>query len=128
MPRHQQGAGKHVRTCSSREKAGLPTSNMKFYNAFKYQHTINEDSKEFSRDSSVGRAVDCSGKLSSIGHWFDSGSRDDLLLPLCNQQLVLSRDSSVGRAVDCSGLLSSIGHWFDSGSRDGLVLLYLISS
>ena len=30
-----------------------------------------------SRDSSVGRAVDCSGlKLKSIGHWFDSGSRD----------------------------------------------------
>ena len=27
-------------------------------------------------DSSVGRAVDCSEAQSSIGHWFDSGSRD----------------------------------------------------
>ena len=29
-------------------------------------------------DSSVGRAVDCSGNRRSIGHWFDSGSRDML--------------------------------------------------
>eukprot|EP00984_Skeletonema_dohrnii_P033771 scaffold31425_cov94-Skeletonema_dohrnii-CCMP3373.AAC.2 len=33
---------------------------------------------KLSLDSSVGRAVDCSGVLTklSIGHWFDSGSRD----------------------------------------------------
>jgi hypothetical protein len=28
------------------------------------------------RDSSVGRAVDCRVTLTSIGHWFDSGLRD----------------------------------------------------
>lgn len=32
-----------------------------------------------SRDSSVGRAADCRGLRSSVGHWFDSGSRDFLL-------------------------------------------------
>ena len=31
-----------------------------------------------SRDSSVGRAEDCSGILLSLGHWFESGSRDFL--------------------------------------------------
>ena len=39
-----------------------------------------------SLDSSVGRAVDCSGTTSwqtSIGHWFESGSRDNFVkLPL----------------------------------------------
>ena len=30
-----------------------------------------------SRDSSVGRAEDCSGtRLASLGHWFESGSRE----------------------------------------------------
>ena len=27
-------------------------------------------------DSSVGRAVDCSGLWTSIGRWFESGSKD----------------------------------------------------
>ncbi|GIY58257.1 hypothetical protein CEXT_698071 [Caerostris extrusa] len=69
-------------------------------------------------DSSVGRAVDCSGVLLvSIGRWFDSGSTD---AELHFHQPV---DSSVGRAVDCSGvLLVSIGRWFDSGSTAGIAL------
>ena len=29
-------------------------------------------------DSSVGRAVDCSGVLKSIGRWFESGSKDKI--------------------------------------------------
>ena len=29
-------------------------------------------------DSSVGRAVDCSGIKLSIGRWFESGSKDEL--------------------------------------------------
>ena len=31
------------------------------------------------RDSSVGRAVDCRVTLPSIGRWFDSGSREDTI-------------------------------------------------
>ena len=36
---------------------------------------------KITRDSSVGRAEDCSWyfKLSSLGHWFESGSRDFFL-------------------------------------------------
>ena len=34
-----------------------------------------------SRDSSVGRAEDCSGtRLASLGHWFESDSREVLFL------------------------------------------------
>ena len=34
--------------------------------------------EQLTRDSSVGRAEDCSGmiQLASLGHWFDSGSRE----------------------------------------------------
>jgi hypothetical protein len=35
------------------------------------------------RDSSVGRAVDCRVTLTSIGHWFDSGLRDIFGVRVC---------------------------------------------
>ena len=83
-------------------------------------------------------------KLTSLGRWFDSGSREwhtffpihttcalpcyfHIFLRLCSSQyydyanrVQPARDSSVGRAEDCSGQehLRSLGRWFDSGSRE----------
>ena len=87
-------------------------------------------------------------KLTSLGRWFDSGSREwcnlfHILTPFalpCYLHISASvflqyydyangvqpaRDSSVGRAEDCSGQihLRSLGRWFDSGSRECQIFL-----
>ena len=53
-----------------------------FFRMYQYEQVV-------SLDSSVGRAVDCSGISKSIGHWFDSGSRDGRI-----RLIVLQRWSS----------------------------------
>ena len=75
----------------------IGNSNKKFFKDKKNQY----QSVQVTRDSSDGRAIDCR----SIGHWFDSGSREDLIrgihLLIISHRVTFALLAQLVRAHDC---------------------------